>query len=75
MQFVPAHLSIVLYCLKHSAQVNQISVDLEGEILASCSDDGKACLIYCTFYLTGGHCNWCNHIQCIFDLSTAQIVH
>ena len=29
------------HILQHSAKINYLSVDEEGEFLASCSDDGK----------------------------------
>jgi len=34
---------VIVICgsLQHSAQINQISLDDEGEFLASCADDGK----------------------------------
>jgi len=33
-------------CLQHSTTVNQLSVDDNGDYIASCSDDGKVCLGY-----------------------------
>lgn len=29
----------------HSISVNQISVDVNGDFIASCSDDGKVCTV------------------------------
>ena len=38
------HYEVILinnHILQHSAKINYLSVDEEGEFLASCSDDGK----------------------------------
>lgn len=33
--------TLITWFLQHSAKINYLSVDEEGEFLASCSDDGK----------------------------------
>lgn len=34
----------------HTVAVNQISIDQNGDFIASCSDDGKVCSLYWTLY-------------------------